>query len=644
MREARADTRCGCEANCVVHIDKHTQRWYIKYINNEHNHSFVEQEFISFLSGHRGMDDDDILLMNSFRKSGIRTSQIFGSFASQSGGFQHVTFSVQDMYNEVDKERRNKGNDSRAALSYLRSLKSGDPTLFWKHTVDKEGRLEHLFWCDGRSQIDYKLFGDVLAFDATYKKNRYLCPVVVFSGVNNHNQTTVFATAIVANEIEETYVWLLETFLEAMKGKMPVSVITDGDLSMRKAIGKVFPSTHHRLCAWHLIRNATSNVKNPRFTSLFKKCMLVDYEIVDFERKWNEMVLECGVQDNVWVLDLYKKKDMWSTAHIRGKFFGGFRTTSRCEGLHAKIGTFVNNRNNLAEFLQHFNQCLEYLRFKELEADFSSMHGDRVLQTEFHELEKSASKLYTKNVFFLFRSILQRSSTVKVISCKQTASCFIYIVTKYRRSWCEWHVSYWPSTMEIKCSCLRMESIGIPCDHILRVVVYLNMCELPACLILDRWTQNAKDLVNYSAQGQSNGWDSMTVCRYKSLNQRCRDVNSFVCKFPDAYAETLELLNDHYEHVKRKYGLEAEESVIPEERHDRFLQNPVNAHTKGRGGRGKSKKQSKQKRRKVHCGSCGLVGHNKQTCQGLRNPGRHADESESTDIGDGDEDYIEDEE
>lgn len=189
-----------------------------------------------------------------------------------------------------------------------------------------------------------------------------------------------------------------------------------------------------------------------------------------------------------------------------------------------------------------------------------------------------------------------------------------------------------------------MESIGIPCDHILHVMVYLNMDELPACLILDRWTQNAKDLVNYSAQGQSNGWDSMTVCRYKSLNQRFRDVNSFVCKFPDAYAETLELLNDHYERVKRKYGFEAEESVIPEERHDRFLQNPVHAHTKGRGGRGKSKKQSKHKRHKVHCGSCGLLGHNKQTCQGLRNLGRHADESESTDIGDGDEDYIEDEE
>ncbi|GAU28458.1 hypothetical protein TSUD_294620 [Trifolium subterraneum] len=353
------------------------------------------------------MDDDDILQMHSFRKSGIRTSQIFGSFAGQAGGFQNLTFSVQNMYNEVDKERRSKGTDSRAALSYLRSLKNGDPTLFWKHTVDKEGRLEHLFWCDGRSQIDYKLFGDVLAFDATYKKK----------------------------SIEGTYVWLLETFLEAMQGKMPNSVITDGDLAMRNAIRRVFPKAHHRLCAWHLARNANCNVKNSRFTTLFKKCMLFDYEIVDFERKWNEMVQECGVEDNAWVLDMYEKKDMWATAHIRGKFFGGFRTTSRCEGLHAKI----------------------------------------------------------------------------------------------------------------------------------------------------------------------------------------------------AYAETLELLNGHYARVKHKYGLQPDEGIVLEDRNDRFLQNPLNANTKGRGGRGSTKHQTKRKRQRGHCGLCGIVGHNKQTCIGLTNRKKQLDKNGSTD-------------
>ena len=148
---------------------------------------------------------------------------------------------------------------TKCAVLFLEKLASKD-RFFFKENVDEDGVLRHIFWCDGRSQFDYQLFSDVIAFVATYKNNKYGCPLVVFSGVNHHNHTIVFTTAVVSDETEPTYVWLLERFLETMKGKAPVSVITDGDNAMRGAIRRVFPSAHHRLCAWHLMRNATSNI------------------------------------------------------------------------------------------------------------------------------------------------------------------------------------------------------------------------------------------------------------------------------------------------------------------------------------------------------------------------------------------------
>ena len=154
-----------------------------------------------------------------------------------------------------------------------------------------------------------------------------------------------------------------------MKGKAPVSVITDGDSSVKNAIAKVFPNAHHRLCACHLIGNATSNVGKPKFTFMLKKCMLGDYEIGVFHRKWVEMVEEFGVQDKQWIIDLYERRHMWATAHIRGKFFAGFRTTSRCEGLHAIIARYVKSRYNLCEFLEHFKRCVDHIRHKEFEVD-----------------------------------------------------------------------------------------------------------------------------------------------------------------------------------------------------------------------------------------------------------------------------------
>lgn len=127
-----------------------------------------------------------------------------------------------------------------------------------------------------------------------------------------------------------------------MGGRSPSSVITDGDIAMRNAIRRVFPDAHHRLCAWHLLRNATSNVHNVNFVSKLKHCMLGDYDVEEFQRKWERLVADFGLENNIWVKDLYEKRDMWATAHIRGNFFAGFRTTSRCEGLHSFIGKYVN--------------------------------------------------------------------------------------------------------------------------------------------------------------------------------------------------------------------------------------------------------------------------------------------------------------
>ncbi|KAL4396435.1 hypothetical protein AHAS_Ahas01G0091600 [Arachis hypogaea] len=96
-----------------------------------------------------------------------------------------------------------------------------------------------------RCGIMLKVFGDVVTFDATYKKNVYLSPLVVSSGVNHHNQTVVFATALVADKKEERYVWLFQQLQTAMKGKASVSIITDSDRQMKSAIEQVFPEAHH---------------------------------------------------------------------------------------------------------------------------------------------------------------------------------------------------------------------------------------------------------------------------------------------------------------------------------------------------------------------------------------------------------------
>ncbi|XP_027348037.1 protein FAR-RED ELONGATED HYPOCOTYL 3-like [Abrus precatorius] len=249
------------------------------------------------LRSHCKMDDSDVEQMQRIRKSSVATCKIYNSFVNQRGSYDMVGFCKKDMYNQIERNRRGEDVDVKEAEKFFIGLRFKDPKLYWGHKVDSNGRLLHMFWCNGISQIDYDIFRDVVAFDATCGRNKYKCPV----------------------------------------DKCPNCVITDSDISMRNTIRKVFLTVHHRLYGRHLMRNVTCNVYNERFSKLFKECMLGDLDIKQFEQKWASATEECHLGGNVWVEKLYKKKEMWCTTYIIGKFFVSLRTTSRYEGLHSQI-------------------------------------------------------------------------------------------------------------------------------------------------------------------------------------------------------------------------------------------------------------------------------------------------------------------
>lgn len=222
--------------------------------------------------------------MNSMRKAGISVDLIYLMHLSISWeATQMFCFGPKNMCNQVQKQQQLQGSNGASAIEYLHWLSLNDSLMFVLHIVDEEKRVQHVFWSDGQSQMDFEVFGDVLAFSAMYSKNKYKCSVVLFSRVNNHNQTIIFAAGFIANEVEETYVWLLKQFSNVMKRKSPDVVVIDGDMTMRNAIRRVFTIAHHQLCVWHLMHNVTSNVASTTFLKSFEACMFVDYSIREFK-------------------------------------------------------------------------------------------------------------------------------------------------------------------------------------------------------------------------------------------------------------------------------------------------------------------------------------------------------------------------
>lgn len=157
--------------------------------------------------------------------------------------------------------RTEKYKDIKETLDFFKELEHEDPEFFYKIKLDDEHKVESLFWVDGAARHAYiELYHDCVSFDATYMTNMYDMPFTPFIGINRHGQSFMLGCAFLRDEKMPSYTWLFETFLEAMKGKAPVSIITDQDAAMRSAIVSTFPNTNHRNCHWHIMDKFTGTI------------------------------------------------------------------------------------------------------------------------------------------------------------------------------------------------------------------------------------------------------------------------------------------------------------------------------------------------------------------------------------------------
>ncbi|KAG5119642.1 hypothetical protein JHK82_034062 [Glycine max] len=446
--------------------------------------------------------------------------------------------------------RKLKTTDAGGALKYPSLLCQKDPIMVVTYTVDERERLQYLFWCDAESQMNYKVFG-----------------------VNHHNHTIVFAAAVVTNETEETYVWLFEKFLQAMNGKAPFSVIADGDVAMKNSIKRVFLNAHHRLSVGHLMRNATSHVRDKGVLKCLKSFMLSDIEVVEFEERWTNMVGKYELQDNHWITDLYARRKTWSPTHIRGNFFAGIQTTSRCEAFHSHVAKYVDS------------------------------------------LEKSVGTILTKEMLLLLKPTIAKTVRFKVVDCKEMTMFSIYTVVKYRSEsiWC---VCYWQMSNDFICSCFRMESIGLPCDHIVSVLLCLNITNFPNSLLTDRWSKNAKEPIKGKYLGASLYWESEDIARYATLLQLSREVCEAGYRVEEDFDDLVVLFSNEVTRLKSKNinaGVqnEMETHVETVNEFDGVLNPPV-VRAKGCGQT--MNNESNSRRRIQTCGICGATGHNRRKC------------------------------
>ncbi|KAE8688594.1 hypothetical protein F3Y22_tig00110963pilonHSYRG00156 [Hibiscus syriacus] len=258
-----------------------------------------------FMHSNRAVSKVDIEEATTLKEVGVDTSQVMNYLTQQAGGYHNVGFTHKDLYNALQRGKAKEivDGDMNALIAYFDYKKHDDPEFFMTYSVDESGALYNLIWSDSTLRSDYTCFGDVIAFDTTYKDNLYGRPIMPIVGVNHHHNTIMFATAIISDETSQSFEWVLQNFLEAMKNKSPISVVTDGDRAMQRAIKSIIPYAKHILCSWHLSHNAQANIGDPKFTAAFSKCMVSWWTTKEFDVQWRLVVSEFNVEKYPWVIE-----------------------------------------------------------------------------------------------------------------------------------------------------------------------------------------------------------------------------------------------------------------------------------------------------------------------------------------------------
>nr|XP_017239389.1 PREDICTED: protein FAR1-RELATED SEQUENCE 5-like [Daucus carota subsp. sativus] len=496
--------RSGCKVRMYVVNKKKSTHWEITSLELEHNHEVVTPSKMSLIRRERHVTAAQRNLIKTLHASGVPPRQQMNIFGQMHGGAEQVGFNSQHLRNVVrDFRKDNMGvNDAQAGLDLLYRLKEESGGKFFiKTLLDDEQRLKCLVWVDPRSMMAYRNFGDVVAFDTTYRTNRYAMPFVPFTGVNHHYQSIVFGFALVRDELKTTFEWVLSTWLEAIEGKEPLAIITDQDQAMAAAIESQLPNTSHLLCSWHISNKFPEKLatyySKEGFKFDFNNCIYHSLTEVVFEDRWKALILKYNLEGNTWLQGLYALKHKWVEAYTRNTFSAGQKTTSRSEGMNAYFDAYVGSCTGLKDFVEGAQKALERQFMREKDEDYNTYHRSRCMQMK-TALEHHAASIYTKEMFRRFQEQLVEANKYFVEKDRDRSledvedtfyKCYRPLTGASQRTM--YLVSFNKVSLRGSCICRMYDHVGMPCRHIIAVLTKRCVAELPEHFVKRRWTKDA---------------------------------------------------------------------------------------------------------------------------------------------------------
>ncbi|XP_019189246.1 PREDICTED: protein FAR1-RELATED SEQUENCE 5-like [Ipomoea nil] len=607
----------------------------VRFIEHRHNHCLCSDVAKPFLRVNRSMDVQHQIFVLKCARTNVGPNRSFRLAREFVGSYSNVGATCVDFKN-LKRDLMAYIVTSGAHIVVKKYVKKvyNCPDYFFKYDVDSEDQLRRVFWADPISKENFIAFGDVVSFDATYGTNRYGMVLVPFTGVDNHKRGVTFAISLISREDVDSYVWLLQQFKSSM-GCVPSCTITDQDPSMQIAVPRVFDTTRHRFCMWHIISKVGEKVGNVLSKDEeFRRALndVVWSETLSMEelvRGWQDVMEKYGLGDHRWFRLMYDLRSYWILALFNDLFMGGLlRTTSRSEAANSVFGSCTNQHASLSELFNNFEGAIDAQRVAQAKLNAECEGHFPLCQTPLL-IEKHAATVYTVNVFYDVQAEVIAGS----FSCRSMPSNVEGMVARYEVQDGDELVhtmSFDSGNIVVECTCNMFTRVGLLCCHIFWVFKDCRVVSIPSRYVVSRWTRGAcvRKLLGVQRGGFADvdaaigeAWAEFFSC----MTMASRNVDH-VMKLTAALKDFNAVLlaengPSDRSSASKKQLFESFCGVSPDGQVDIRL--PPISNNKG-GGKGyKSTRElavEKSGCRQRQCQTCEKYGHNSRTC-----PMRNAD-------------------
>lgn len=626
---ARGEVRTGCKSKISVVKEQTGLSWVVSTFIESHNHPLSTPSKVHLLRSHRSVSASKKALSQQFAAANFPTCQQMRLFEIESGGPEHVGCTERDLRNyERTLRDEHKGIVAETLIDFFQSEKEKSPTFFFYYETDSDNRFIRCFWTDPVSRRANTAFGDVVVFDTTYSTNKYGLIFAPFVGVNHHHQTIVFGCGFLSDEKIDSFVWLLNKFLEAMPKGAPNLIITDQDPAMTNAIAQVFSQTVHRYCLWHILNKFPDKLNPIIFRDHYQKIrnvILHSTSSDEFESSWEDVMNCADLSQNVWLNLMYDLRYRWVPAYFSHVFSAGMSSSQISESSHAFFKRYISNKNSLMDFIIRFNKALRHQRHNELVADHKDMNEHPKIKSSW-PMESQMVKIYTKTKWLEFQEEISQSHGYYVQQACMEIDFEVYNVMKSQSS----SVSK-PRVLrhdihrdDILCSCMKFQFEGIPCRHMLAFFRIKQVFHLPDKYILKRWTQDAKFGASCLMAEQNVIEDPERCLMSRHLSLSCKssaliDIASLTEEGTNFLVEQFDDIDIKMKEMNISKKLSSGSQSRRAVRGTIGIIDPSEIRTKGCGKRLKSSKENSNSKGR-QCRGCGLrgVSHDKRNCPNLQ--------------------------